>query len=209
VRCLFGAACLVVGLTLSLGKTDSASFQGLLAFHLALAAILAIGACFNDRLGRALRVLGAVLLTLASLLAVPGDPWLSKLAFVSPEAVRVYPMILVLVAAGYGFVFGSRPHLYAATLSVAGWTVLVILRGYLEARQLVAGLDRIAWGMGFFLLAALISLAKAGLLRPVAALLVHAQDTRAPANQSSPRALRTANRSNCSTMNTNSRGGIA
>ena len=32
-------------------------------------------------------------------------------------------------------------------------------------RQFVAGLDRIAWGMAFFLLATLISLAKAGLLR--------------------------------------------
>jgi hypothetical protein len=42
---------------------------------------------------------------------------------------------------------------------------LIGLRGYLYARQFVAGLDRIAWGMAFFLLATLISLAKAGLLR--------------------------------------------
>jgi hypothetical protein len=164
-RCLFGAACLVAGLTLSLGKTDSAAFQGLIALHLALAALLALGAVFDDRLGRFLRVASAVLLTLASLLAVPGDPWLSKLAFVSPEFVRVYPMILVIAATTYGFLFGSRAHLYAATLSVAGWVTLVGVRGYLHARQLVAGLDRIAWGMAFFLLATLISLAKAGLLR--------------------------------------------
>jgi hypothetical protein len=164
-RCLFGAACLVVGLTLSLGKTDSAAFQGLIALHLALAALLALGALYDDRLGRFLRLASAVLLTLASLLAVPGDPWLSKLAFVSPEFVRVYPMILVVVAATYGFLFGSRAHLHAATLSVAGWVTLVAVRGYLQARELVAGLDRIAWGMAFFLLATLISLAKAGLLR--------------------------------------------
>jgi hypothetical protein len=164
-RCLFGAVCLVVGLTLSLGKTDSVSFQGLIAFHLAVAAMLAIGAVFDDPLGQLVRRGGAVLLTLASLLAVPGDPWLCKLAFVSPEFVRVYPMILVVIATAYGYLFGSRAHLYAATLSVGGWVALVGLRGYLQARQFVAGLDRIVWGMAFFCLATLISLAKAGLLR--------------------------------------------
>jgi hypothetical protein len=164
-RCLFGAACLVAGLTLSLGKTDSAPFQGLIASHLALASLLALGAVFDDALARFLRLAGAVLLTLACLLAVPGDPWLCKLAFFSPEFVRVYPMIMVVIATTYGFLFGSRAHLYAATLSVAGWLTLVGVRGYLQARQVVAGLDRIAWGMAFFLLAMLISLAKAGLLR--------------------------------------------
>jgi hypothetical protein len=164
-RCLFGAACLVAGLTLSLGKTDSIPFQGLIALHLALAAILTLGALFDDRLGRSLRLAGAVLLTLASLLAVPGDPWLCKLAFFSPEFVRVYPMIMVVIATTYGFLFSSRAHLYAATLSVGGWVTLVGVRGYLQAREFVAGLDRIAWGMAFFLLAMLISLAKAGVLR--------------------------------------------
>jgi hypothetical protein len=164
-RCLFGATCLVTGLTLSLGKTDSVPFQGLIALHLALAALLALGALFDDRLGRFLRRASAVLLTLSCLLAVPGDPWLSKLAFFSPDFVRVYPMIMVVIATTYGFLFGSRAHLHAATLSVAGWVTLVGVRGYLQARQVVAGLDRIAWGMAFFLLAMLISLAKAGLLR--------------------------------------------
>jgi hypothetical protein len=164
-RCLFGAACLVTGLTLSLGKTDSAAFQGLIAFHLTWAALLVLGALFDDPLGRSLRRAGAVLLTLACLLAVPGDPWLCKLAFFSPEFVRVYPMIMVVIATTYGYLFGSRAHLYAATLSVAGWLALVGVRGYLQARQFVAGLDRIAWGMAFFLLAMLISMAKAGLLK--------------------------------------------
>jgi hypothetical protein len=164
-HCLFGAGCLVAGLTISLGKTDSASFQGLLAFHLALVAILTIGAIFDDFLGRLLRRTGAVMLLLASLLAVPGDPWLCKLAFVSQEAVRVYPMILVVIATGYGLLFGSRAHLLAATWGMSGWVVLVGLRSFLQARQYIAGLDRIAWGMAFFLVAALTSLAKAGLLR--------------------------------------------
>jgi hypothetical protein len=164
-RCLFGAACLVAGLTFSLGQSDCAGYQALLAFHLALMALLAMGALFDDALGRLLRRASAVLLTLASLLVVPGDPWLCKLAFVSPEVVRVYPMMLVVIATSYGFLFGSRAHLLAATWSVAGWLALVGVRSFLEVRKYVAGLDRIAWGMAFFLLAMMISLAKAGLLR--------------------------------------------
>jgi len=50
-------------------------------------------------------------------------------------------------------------------LGVGGWLAFVGIRGYLYVRQFVAGLDRIAWGMAFFLLATLISLAKAGVLR--------------------------------------------
>jgi hypothetical protein len=165
-RCLFGAACLTAGLTLSLGKTDSLGFQGLIAFHLTLLSMLVLGALFDDALGRWMRRAGAVLLTLGSLLVVPGDPWLCKLAFVSPEAVRVYPMFLVVVATSYGFLFGSRAYLHAATLSLTGWLALVGLRSYLHARQFVAGLDQIVFGMAFFLIGTLISLAKAGLLRP-------------------------------------------
>jgi hypothetical protein len=164
-RCLFGAACLVAGLTLSLGQTDSSSFQVVMAFHLALAAMMVVGACFDDLLGRLLRRAAAVLLTLACLGAVPGDSWLCQLTFVSPEVVRIYPMIMVVLATGYGFLFDSRPFLIAATLSVGGWVMLVGFRGYLEMRQVVAGLDRIAWGMAFFILATIVSLAKGGLLR--------------------------------------------
>jgi hypothetical protein len=74
-------------------------------------------------------------------------------------------MILVVVATAYGYCFASREFLLAATFSVAGWVALVGFRGYLQMRQFVAGLDRIAWGMAFFLLATAISLAKAGVLR--------------------------------------------
>jgi hypothetical protein len=162
---LFGTACLVAGLTISLGQTDSAGFQAVMAFHLALGSLMVLGALFDDALGRFLRRAGAVLLSLACVGAVPGDSWLCQLTFVSPEVVRVYPMILVVVATAYGYCFTSREFLLAATLSVAGWVALVGFRGYLQMRQFVAGLDRIAWGMAFFLLAAAISLAKAGLLR--------------------------------------------
>ena len=122
-RCLFGTVCLVAGLTLSLGKTDSVSFEGLIAFHLALAAMLAIGALFDDLLAGTLRRAGARA-------AHPGLhahrpprrlPWLCQLTFVSPEMVRIYPMILVVIATSYGFLFGSRAHLFAATLVSGGW----------------------------------------------------------------------------------------
>jgi hypothetical protein len=162
---LAAALALVAALTIDLGRTGSATFQGLLGFHLSLAAALALGAIFDDALGRLLRHAGAALLALACLFAVTGDPRLHVLAEVSPEMLRAYPLLLVAIAAGYGLLVGSRAYLAAAALGLGGWLALAGLRGYLYARQFVAGLDRIAWGMAFFLLATLISLAKAGLLR--------------------------------------------
>ena len=74
-------------------------------------------------------------------------------------------MALVVISATYGFLVGSRAHLVAAAVSVIGWPMLIGVRGFLNARQMIPGLDRIAWGMGFFLLAAVISLCKTGLPR--------------------------------------------
>jgi hypothetical protein len=164
-RCLAGASCLIAAVAIGLEGSGSAASLVLLVFHLSLAAILAIGALFDDPLGRLLRRAGAVLIGLACVFAVAGDPRLSELAGVSPEVGRAYPLILVAIAVGYGVLVGSRAYLVAASLGVGGWATLIGFRGYLYVRQFVAGLDRIAWGMAFFLLATLISLAKAGILR--------------------------------------------
>jgi hypothetical protein len=164
-RCLAGAACLIAAITIGLKEWGSVTFQVLLAFHLTLAVALVIGAIFDDWLGRLLRRAGALLIAVACVLTVTGDPRLSGLAGVSPEVGRAYPLILVTIATGYGVLVGSRAYLVAASLGVGGWLAFVGIRGYLYVRQFVAGLDRIAWGMAFFLLATLISLAKAGVLR--------------------------------------------
>jgi hypothetical protein len=164
-RCLLGATCLIAAVAIGLKESGSAAFQVLLVFHLSLAAMMVIGAVFDDALGRMLRRAGAVLIATACVFAVTGDPRLSELAGVSPEVGRAYPLILVTIAVGYGVFVGSRAYLVAASLGLGGWLSLIGLRGYLYVRQFVAGLDRIAWGMAFFLLATLISLAKAGLLR--------------------------------------------
>jgi len=49
-------------------------------------------------------------------------------------------------------------------LTAAGW------RGYVVLRQVVAGLDHITGGLAFFMLAALISLKKAGVLSKIRSL---------------------------------------
>ena len=98
-RALFGCLCLAAGLTISLGSTDSVIYEGLIGFHLVLAALLSIGALFDDALGRRVRGAGAVLLTVACVAsAAPGDQWLGELAGVRPEMARVYLMLLVVIA---------------------------------------------------------------------------------------------------------------
>ena len=66
-RCLGDAACFVVAAMIGLASWWTACERGALAFHLALAAVMLIGAVFADVLGRTLQHLGMVMLALASL----------------------------------------------------------------------------------------------------------------------------------------------
>jgi hypothetical protein len=69
-RCLLGGVGLAAA-ALDLPET-SAALRVLFAFHLVLIAVLAVGAAFNDALGRRLRVIGSALVLLACLAALFG-----------------------------------------------------------------------------------------------------------------------------------------
>jgi hypothetical protein len=131
------------------------------AFHLAMLSVLALGAIFDDELGRQLRILGSMMIGAAAAAAMAGEPHL--LACLPPGSERVYPLLMAAVAAGYGYACGGLPY-YAVSGAILGGALAVLAsRGYLLLRQSVAGLDRIAWGLASFLVAAAISLWKAGL----------------------------------------------
>jgi hypothetical protein len=95
------------------------------------------------------------------------DP--DRLTGVSPEGLRAYPMILGIIAAGYGALVGGRAFFAAAAVGLGGWLVVAGWHGYFQLRQILAGLDQIALGLVSFVLAALISLKKAGVLERLAA----------------------------------------
>jgi hypothetical protein len=80
----------------------------------------------------------------------------------APELWQGYPLLAIAAAASYGLLLRRPLMLREAGVSLACWMIVMGLRGYVVLRQRVAGLDLIAWGMGFFVLAAAISMRKAG-----------------------------------------------
>jgi hypothetical protein len=162
-RCLFGALGLIAGMTMMIaGDPQLAPFRWLLAYHLALIALLLIGATFDDNLGRALRNIAPVLAVIVGLvvLLVPIQP---------PEnlpiwVLSLYPLALAIGLAAYGFwhwqtlTMGLAAALFVIWSAATGWQV------YRHLRQLVAGLDYLALSLCIFPAAIVISLAKAGIL---------------------------------------------
>ena len=136
----------------------SPPLRTIVAFHLAIVAAMTIGAAFEDPLAQILRALGAFLLLLATLQVALFGP----INVIPPEAGRFYLVAVGLIAAAYGWLVPSRPYLIVAVVTLSGGVALVAWRAYATLRRLFVGLDQIAWGLLSFLVAAVISLAKAG-----------------------------------------------
>ncbi len=179
-RCAVGAAGLVIGTTLSLPEVAYvARFREAVAFHLALLAMLSVGAAFKGRLGQMLRDGGAVLVLLVGLVAIFGE--FGLLASFPPWVVAAYAPAMAALLAAYGLLLGHRLSLGVAALVLACWVGRTGWSGYRGLREVVVGLDHIALGLALFGVAFLVSLGKSGILtrwlaarswlvRPVAAL---------------------------------------
>jgi hypothetical protein len=163
-RALLATAGLAVALMSSgIAAGWTPPIRTVVAYHIAIAATMILGAVYDDPLARVLRPLGALLLLAASQMAIFGDPDLGPQ--VGPGAIRMYPVVLGVIALTYGRFFRSVPYLAAACFSLLGGLVVVSWRGYGALRRLIAGLDQIAWGLLSFGVAAVISLWKAGAIR--------------------------------------------
>jgi hypothetical protein len=159
-RGLVGSGLLVTAATLGLGDAWTPSVQVAFAFHLATAAVLVLGVVVDDPLGRLLRRTGAVLLMAAGVAGVCANPgWITD---APREALQAYPLVVALLALGYGLLVRDRLFYAAAAAGSAAWLAVAGARGYATLRRLVVGLDQIALGLLFFLLAATISLIKTG-----------------------------------------------
>ncbi len=159
-RCLFAVCCLVGGVTLELRETAFTAHQGAIPLHLVLVAVLLVGAVFDGRLARFLQYLGATLLAVVAVVSTMGDPHL--LGNPPPMALQIYPAVVVAVAIAYGYLVRNRWYGAAALCGLACWLAVVGWQAYRVLRQSVVGLDHIACGIVFFLLAIAISLTKAG-----------------------------------------------
>jgi hypothetical protein len=162
-RALVASALLVASTASLLGHSLSLAQDGTATLHLAMVALLAIGAIFDDELGRQLRFVGGALLLAAPLAVLAGEPHLESA--IPPALIRAYPIVMAAIALGYGWLVGGWPFFAVSGTILGGVLILFGSKWYVLLRQQVVGLDRIAWGLASFLLAALISLWKAGLLQ--------------------------------------------
>jgi hypothetical protein len=132
-------------------------------FHLVIAALMILGALFDDWLGQFLQTLAYVALLalgVAASLHVPAIDGSLPAAF-APW----YSLCVMVASSAYGLCVGDRRYLAVAGTSLIVWVGNSGLQTYLQLRSILTGLDEIAWGLAFFLIAAAISLRKAGLWR--------------------------------------------
>jgi hypothetical protein len=161
-RCLVGMGCVLASAMIAVGPTGAGGHRGPVAFHLAMAAALVLGAAFHDRMGRALRIIGASMGLLAALAVLsgriaPGDDLPSW-------TIEAYAPAMALLIAAYGLALRHRASQAVAGLILAAWLTVLGGRGYGALRRVAAGLDYIAVGLVLFSLAVLTSLAKGGML---------------------------------------------
>jgi hypothetical protein len=159
-RCLMG----LVGLTLAACLTpgESVPHRAPAVFHAVLAAWLLLGAAFRDAYGRFLRASGAIVV-LGACLAVTGG-WVNA-AGIPAWTLGAYPPLMGAALGTYGLVVGDRTARRAAGAALVGWGLALGGREYRVLRKSVAGLDYLAAGLLLLVVAHVIGVAKAGLLK--------------------------------------------
>jgi hypothetical protein len=160
-RAWLSAACLVVAMTRGAGELGLVASAWPVALHLAVTALMALGLMFDDGPGRAARRLGAAALLLMGLDAATGTPrvWASMPA----GLIGWYPLVIAAWAGAFSSMARDRLYLASAGAVLAAWLGHSGWQTYAQLRKVVVGLDQIAWGMLFFLVAMAISLRKAGI----------------------------------------------
>jgi hypothetical protein len=160
-RALLSAACLVVAAARGGVELGIVASTWPVALHLAVAALMAVGLMFDDGPARMARGVSAVALSIMGLYGAAGAP--SAGHAIPAGVIAWYPLLIAAWAGGFGVLLRDRIYCGSAGISLAAWLLHSGIVLYDQLRNVVVGLDQIAWGMLFFLLAMAISLRKAGL----------------------------------------------
>jgi hypothetical protein len=160
-RALFAACLLLVAWQIESAERWFAGYELRAGAQVLLVAVLAVAAAFDDPFARRLRWCGAALLLAAGMALAAG---VSQVPSELPSWVAyAYLPTLAVVAFGYGVRVGPRTGYFAvAVIHAAGSLAPWLSRGYVGLRRHVAGLDQLALGAAFFMLALAISLLKVG-----------------------------------------------
>jgi hypothetical protein len=116
---------------------------------------------FDDRLGRLAQISACVALLLLG--AFSAVHLASINGLLPAKLIPWYPLCIVGATSAYALLV-RNPHLLSTPGCVlAIWAFYSVLENYARLRRVLAGLDQIVLGLVFFLIAAAISLRKAGL----------------------------------------------
>jgi hypothetical protein len=122
--------------------------------------MLLIGALLRDQVARFLEGMAVAGIVFACVFVLSGEA--ERWSIVRPEVLLIYPGIMSLLAAGYGYWLRNRWYRAISLLILASWSVALGGRGYGALRTAVAGLDEIALGMACLLVGLMVSLWKLG-----------------------------------------------
>ncbi len=89
----------------------------------------------------------------------------AQLGDVPPHWLMIYPAIVVIVAAAYGWLVRNRLFLVSAAATLLCWLGIGSVQGYRQLRPVISGLDYILCGTVSLVVAMCISLGKSGFLQ--------------------------------------------
>ncbi len=128
--------------------------------HLAIGAMLVIAVLCDDWLADVARMGGAFLVLVLGVSSAVHAPMVH--AAMPAVLVPWYPLFAVVTLFAMGFFARDRIYLAFAVANLVVWLIQSGSEAYQKLHPVMPGLDQIAWGMLFFLIAAAISLRKAG-----------------------------------------------
>ncbi len=133
----------------------------LVAAHLIVVTFMAVGAVPDDIAARFARTWACFALLVLQLFAVLGyEPLVDAL---TPNGVPIYVAAITGVGIAYGFRLRDRRYVAVAAAGLAAWLAQSGAPNYKQLRRILVGLDQIACGLLFFIVAGAISLRKAGI----------------------------------------------
>jgi hypothetical protein len=160
VRAAVASCFLIMGMTCFLGSGTPVAQSPWIALHLALLALLCVGAMFDDRAGRISRRMGAFALALVALLSILRVPHAEPV--LRSDLAAAHILCLALVSCLYGRMLRDRAYVRSGAVIIAVWLVYFGVDTYRRARTVIPGVDQIALGLVSFVIAMSISLRKLG-----------------------------------------------
>jgi len=163
IRCAVSSACLVAASTIVLRDTSFVAFGGAIPFYMLLAAVLLIGLAFDDRFAAILRKAGVVLTVCAlSTVITPLDAY-----GISELARLLYAIAATVVVWAYWWLVRDKWWFWAAIINVAETLFAGVWASYWTLGDRIGrkALIPLLFGAAFFVIAAMISAIKGGILK--------------------------------------------